>query len=263
MSFLHAIFLGFIQGATEFLPVSSSGHLAIAQHFLTGFEQPGILFDVVLHVGTLCAVTIYFWQDIAQLAMAPWSKQPQGEQYRKLLKLIILGSIPTAAIGLTFKDQLTGLFDNIPVVCAMLVVTGFLLFAAERWRRGTGRNEAQLTLADAIVTGVVQGCAIVPGISRSGSTIAALLFRGVDGETAARFSFLLSMPAVGGAALLSLRDMNGLDASHIPVYLAGCATAFVVGLVSIHLLMAVVRNKRLAGFAIYCWGVAAVVSLLY
>ena len=262
MTFLHAILLGLLQGATEFLPVSSSGHLAIAQHFIDGFSQPGILFDVVLHVGTLCAVIIYFWQDIVQIATSPWCRQPQGKHYRHLLRLIIFGSIPTAVIGLTFKDELTGLFHNIPVICAMLLVTGTLLFAAERWRSGE-RKESQLTLKDALITGLVQGFAIIPGISRSGSTIAILLFRGIDGTTAARFSFLLSMPAVGGAALLSLRDLNGLSTSQLPLYLAGGATAFISGLLSIHLLMAVVRNKRLAAFAVYCWGAAAVVYVLY
>lgn len=262
MTLLHAILLGLLQGATEFLPVSSSGHLAIAQHFIDEFSQPGILFDVVLHVGTLCAVLIYFWKDIIQIIASPWCRQPQGKHYRHLLQLIIFGSIPTAVIGLTFKDELTGMFHNIPLICAMLLITGALLFAAERWRTGE-RQESQLTLKDALITGLVQGCAIIPGISRSGSTIAILLFRGVDGTTAARFSFLLSMPAVGGAALLSLRDLNGLSAGQLPLYLAGGATAFVSGLVSIHLLMAVVRNKRLAAFALYCWGAAMMVFMLY
>ncbi|OQY21418.1 MAG: UDP-diphosphatase [Desulfobacteraceae bacterium 4572_35.2] len=262
MTLLHAILLGLIQGATEFLPVSSSGHLAIAQHFIDGFSQPGILFDVVLHVGTLCAVTIYFWNDIVNIATSPWCKQPQGKQHRHMLRLIIFGSIPTAIIGLTFKDFLTEQFHNIPLVCAMLVITGILLFCAERWRNRT-RPQSQLTMADALTTGLVQGFAILPGISRSGSTIATLLFRGVEGTTAARFSFLLSMPAVGGAALLSLRDINNLAADQLPIYLAGGATAFLSGLVSIHLLMAVVRNKRLAGFAIYCWAVAALVFMIH
>ncbi|MEA3466029.1 MAG: undecaprenyl-diphosphate phosphatase [Thermodesulfobacteriota bacterium] len=262
MTLIHAILLGLLQGATEFLPVSSSGHLAIAQHFIDGFSQPGILFDVVLHVGTLCAVIIYFWKDIAQITTSPWCRQPQGKAYRHLLQLIIFGSIPTAVIGLTFKDELTGLFHNIPVICAMLLITGTLLFIAERWRSAK-RKESRLTIKDALITGLVQGFAIIPGISRSGSTIAILLFRGVDGVTAARFSFLLSMPAVGGAALLSLRDLDGLGAGELPLYLAGGVTAFVSGLLSIHLLMAVVRNKRLCAFALYCWGAAAVVYVLH
>ncbi|MCD6527885.1 MAG: undecaprenyl-diphosphate phosphatase [Desulfuromonas sp.] len=261
MTLIHALLLGLLQGATEFLPVSSSGHLAIAQHFIDGFQQPGILFDVVLHIGTLCAVAIYFSKDICQLLTAPWTAGEQGQQQRKLLLLIIAGSVPTAIIGLTFKNVITELYHNIPLVCAMLLITGTLLFAAERWRNGN-RQQHQLNVTDALLTGLVQGMAILPGISRSGSTIAALLFRGVDGAVAARFSFLLSMPAVGGAALLSLRDLGTLAADQLPLYLAGGGMAFVSGLLSIHLLMAVVRNKRLAAFALYCWGAGAIFFML-
>jgi undecaprenyl-diphosphatase len=261
MTLIHALLLGLLQGATEFLPVSSSGHLAIAQYFIDGFNQPGVLFDVVLHCGTLCAVLIYFWQDVRSLLTAPWAKGTEGIERRRLLGLIIAGSVPTAVIGLTFKDLLTSLFHNIPLVCAMLLVTGTLLFLAERWRHGQ-RQQHQLTLKDALVTGLVQGFAILPGISRSGSTIAALLFRGVDGAVAARFSFLLSMPAVAGAALLSLRDVDGLAAGQLALYLAGGGMAFVSGLLSIHLLMAVVRKRRLAAFALYCWGAGALFFML-
>ncbi|EAT17025.1 undecaprenyl-diphosphate phosphatase [Desulfuromonas acetoxidans] len=261
MNLIHALLLGLLQGATEFLPVSSSGHLAIAQYFIKGFEQPGVLFDVVLHCGTLCAVLIYFWKDVCSLLTAPWASGNDGVVRRRLLWLIIAGSVPTAIIGLTFKDALTSVFHNIPLVCAMLLVTGTILFAAERWRRGA-RSQEQLTLADALITGLVQGFAILPGISRSGSTIAALLFRGVDGAVAARFSFLLSMPAVAGATLISLKDLDGLAAGQLPLYLAGGGMAFVSGLLSIHLLMAVVRKRRLAAFALYCWGAGAVFFML-
>jgi undecaprenyl-diphosphatase len=134
----------------------------------------------------------------------------------------------------------------------MLLVTGILLFVAERFRRGS-RKEGELTLTDALVVGTVQGCAIIPGISRSGSTIAALLLKGVDGETAARFSFLLAMPAVFGAALLSARDLGAVATAQIPLYLAGMGVAFLTGLLSIHLLLAVIRRRRLIAFAVYCW----------
>nr|WP_320048803.1 undecaprenyl-diphosphate phosphatase [uncultured Desulfuromonas sp.] len=261
MTLIHAILLGLLQGATEFLPVSSSGHLAIAQYFIHGFEQPGVLFDVVLHCGTLCAVMIYFWKDVKSLITAPWASGDEGIERRRLLWLIVAGSVPTALIGLTFKDALTAVFHNIPLVCAMLLVTGTVLFVAERWRKGERRLD-QLTLADTLITGVVQGCAILPGISRSGSTIAALLFRGVDGAAAARFSFLLSMPAVGGAALLSLKDVDQLADGQLALYLAGGAMAFVSGLLSIHLLMAVLRKRRLAAFAVYCWGAGALFFML-
>ncbi|PLX86278.1 MAG: UDP-diphosphatase [Desulfuromonas sp.] len=252
MDLIHALFLGTLQGLTEFLPVSSSGHLAIAQHFLPGFEQPGVLFDVLLHVGTMVAVVIYFRREVGNLLSSPFRSGEEARVHRRLLFLVIAGSVPTALLGLTFKDFFEGLFENIPVVSIMLLVTGTLLFLSERFRKGS-RREGELTLHDALVVGTVQGCAIIPGISRSGSTIAALLIKGVDGETAARFSFLLALPAVFGAALLSLKDLEGIPAGEFSVYLAGTAVAMVSGLFSIHFLMAIIRKKRLFAFAIYCW----------
>ena len=203
MSLAHAILLGLVQGLTEFLPVSSSGHLALAQHFLPGFSQPGLLFDVILHLGTMVAVVVVFRADLARLFSAPFNKSAAGAGDRRLLLLLIAGSIPTAIIGLSFKDAIAGLFANVNLIALMLMVTGTLLFLAERFRR-PGRKEAKLTWSDAVVTGIAQGIAIVPGISRSGSTIATLLFKGVDGETAARFSFLLSVPIILGAGAYKL-----------------------------------------------------------
>ncbi len=261
MTLLQAVFLGFIQGLTEFLPVSSSGHLAIAQHYLPGFSQPGVLFDVMLHVGTMVAVLIYFRRELVLLAVSPFRRTEEAALYRRLLLLLILASVPTAVIGLLFKDFFEGLFDNIPLVSLMLLVTGTLLFVSERFRRA-GRTEGALRVSDALVVGTVQGMAIVPGISRSGSTIAALLLKGVEGETAARFSFLLALPAVFGAALLSLRHLTDVATAQVPVYLGGAATAFITGLLSIHFLMAVIRRKRLFYFALYCWGVGGLFFFL-
>ncbi len=261
MTLIQALFLGLIQGLTEFLPVSSSGHLAITQHFLPGFEQPGVLFDVMLHVGTMVAVVLFFWREIRALAIAPFRRGGDSGIHRKMLVLILAGSVPTAVIGLTFKDFFEGLFENLTVVAAMLLVTGTLLFVSERFRRGS-RKESQLTIGDALLTGTVQGLAIIPGISRSGSTIATLLLKGVDGETAARFSFLLALPAVLGAALLSLKDISGVPTGDLPLYLAGTAMAFAAGYLSIRFLLAVIRRRRLFAFALYCW-VAGTFFLTY
>ncbi|WP_432823857.1 undecaprenyl-diphosphate phosphatase [Trichloromonas sp.] len=258
MNLLHAIFLGLIQGLTEFLPVSSSGHLAIAQHFLPGFDQPGVLFDVMLHLGTMLAVILYFRREVENLLTSPFRQGEDARLYRRLLTLLLAGSVPTAIIGLTFKDFFESLFENIPLVAVMLLVTGTLLFISEKFRRGR-RKEGELNLVDALLVGTVQGCAIIPGISRSGSTIAALLLRGVDGETAARFSFLLALPAVFGAALLSLRHLQDIPAGEIPLYLAGTGVAFAAGMLSIHCLLAVIRRRRLFAFAVYCWLAGTVV----
>lgn len=251
MTFFHAILLGLVQGLTEFLPVSSSGHLAIAQHFLPGFDQPGLLFDVLLHAGTMAAVLLYFRREVGRLFTAYFRKDEQAKTDRRILNLLVLGSIPTAIIGLTGKDFFEGLFENLPVIGSMLIVTACLLFLAGKMRRD-GRGEAQMNAVDAILVGIAQGAAILPGISRSGSTIACLLLRGIDGETAARFSFLLALPAVGGATLLSLRDLQHVAPGELPAYAVGSLVAFASGLLAIRFLLAVVRNRRLRGFAIYC-----------
>ncbi len=252
MSYIHSALLGLIQGLTEFLPVSSSGHLAITQHFLPGFDQPGLFFDVLLHAATTLAVVIYFRSDIWNLLRCYFHQDKLALENRHILHMLILGSIPTAIIGLTGKDFFTGLFDNLLVIGCMLIVTATFLTIAEKIRRNEGRPLGQINPTDTILVGIVQGFAIVPGISRSGSTIACLLLRGVDGEAAAKFSFLLALPAVGGAMLLSLKDLQHVATASIPAYGLGALIAFLSGLFAIRCLMDVVRRKRLIGFAIYC-----------
>jgi undecaprenyl-diphosphatase len=261
MTFAQSVALGALQGATEFLPVSSSGHLAIAQYYLAGFSQPGVLFDVLLHLGTMIAVLIYFRRDVAALIISPWNRTPEGKKDLRLLWLLVLGSIPTGIIGLAGKDLATDLFHNMTVVGACLLATGVFLFMSERIRTKTsGRTD--LSIGDALITGILQGIAILPGISRSGSTIAGLLLRGVDGETAARFSFLLAIPAVFGATLLSLKDLQAVPAGDLPLYAAGAVCAMLVGLFSIHFLLAIIRRRRLFLFALYCWVVGAIILTL-
>ena len=252
MDILHATLLGLIQGLTEFLPVSSSGHLAIAQHFLPGFEQPGLLFDVLLHFATTMAVVIYFRKDIWKLLSCFFRKDPYAMDDRHTFWMIVIGSIPTAVIGLSGKDFFESLFENLLVIGCMLLLTAMLLIVAEKARKQDGRGLAQLKINDALLVGVVQGLAIIPGISRSGSTIASLLLRGVDGEAAAKFSFLLALPAIGGAMLLSLKDLQQISNGELPAYALGALIAFISGLFAIRWLMNVVRRRRLVGFAIYC-----------
>ncbi|RME40581.1 MAG: undecaprenyl-diphosphate phosphatase [Deltaproteobacteria bacterium] len=252
MNPIHAVLLGLLQGLTEFLPVSSSGHLVLAQHFLPGFNQPGVLFDVLLHAATMLAVCLYFRRDLWGLLVSLNATTPEQRAQRRVLGMILLASVPTAAIGLGFEDFFLKLFDSITTVAVMLLVTGSLLLLAERLR-SEGRPITGIGPVDALLVGTVQGLAIIPGISRSGSTIAALLLRGIDGEAAARFSFLLALPAVGGATLLSLRHVSQIQSADLPAYCAGAAVAFGVGLAAIHLLMAVIRKRRLVWFAAYCW----------
>ena len=253
MSYIDAIFLGILQGATEFLPVSSSGHLVLAQHLLGDFQQPGVLFDVLLHLGTMVAVVFYFRRDLAGLLSSLWRRDEPARQQRFMVSLLIAGSVPTAIIGLLFREAFIGMFERPALVCIMLLVTGSLLWLAERLSHRQGARRKQVSLTDALLTGTVQGLAIIPGISRSGSTIAALLLRGVDGETAARFSFLLALPAVCGAALLSARDLNHLAPGVLLPYLAGTFASLLTGVLCIHLLLGVVRRRQLHWFAYYCW----------
>ena len=189
------------------------------------------------------------------------SFSPEGEKDRRLLWLLVIGSIPTGIIGLAGKDLATGLFHNMTVVGFCLLVTGGLLFVSERLRaKGAGRTE--LSIGDALITGTLQGLAILPGISRAGATISGLLLRGVDGDTAARFSFLLALPAVFGATLLSLKDLQSVPTGEIPIYIAGTFFALLVGLFSIHFLLAIIRRRRLFLFALYCWAVGAIILTL-
>jgi undecaprenyl-diphosphatase len=219
---------------------------------LGDFEQVGVLFDVLLHLGTIVAVAIYFWHDLSGLVSSLWRRDEAARGQRFMVGLLIAGSIPTAIIGLCFKDFFIGLFERPAIVCIMLLFTGCLLWLAERLRnRELARKD--MNWIDAILVGTVQGCAIIPGISRSGSTIAALLLRGVDGETAARFSFLLALPAVFGAALLSVKDLESVASDVFWPYLAGTTASMLTGLLCIHLLMGVIRRRRLHWFAIYCW----------
>jgi undecaprenyl-diphosphatase len=253
MTLTDAILLGTVQGITEFLPISSDGHLAIAQHYLKHFEQPGLLFDVLLHVGTLGAILLYFSRDLGRLLAAPFRKTGDAARDRRLLWLIVIASVPTAIIGFSLKAHVETWMEDMRVVATMLLLTGTVLFVGERYRRGGRRGEAALTASDALLTGIAQGLAVLPGLSRSGSTIATLLFRGVDGEAAARFSFLMAIPAISGAALLSLKDLAALPSSNVPAYLAGAGVAFLVGLCAIHLLLGMIRRRRLVWFAGYCW----------
>lgn len=249
MTIAHAILLGLIQGLTEFLPVSSSGHLAIAQHYLPGFAQPGLLFDVLLHAATMAAVILYFRRDLWALLRCC---QPGGNAAdRRLLVMLVLASVPTAIIGLAMKDSVEQLFENMPVVGAMLIVTGVILLIAGRAQK-TGRPLEQLTRRDALLVGVAQGFAVLPGISRAGATIGCLLLRGIDAAAAARFSFLLALPAVGGAALLQLKDLNQVASAEVPAYLAGSLVAFISGMLAIRLLLGVLQRRRLGVFALYC-----------
>ncbi len=247
MPFYVVIILGLIQGLTEFLPVSSSGHLVIAQHYLPGFQAAPLPFDVLLHVGTLLSLIIYFFKDIKDIIVSffRWDAADSASN-RRLGWLIVIGSVPAAVVGLLFKDPIELLFSNVAIVPYMFIVTALLLLIGERWGRST-RELGSLRVTDALIIGTLQAVAIMPGISRSGSTISGGLLTGLKKEAATRFSFILSIPAVFGAFILSLKDFNQLGLS----FVAGAIVACLVGLAAIWLTFRFVVAKRLWVFSIY------------
>ncbi|MBE0583611.1 MAG: undecaprenyl-diphosphate phosphatase, partial [Desulfofustis sp.] len=207
MELIKALLLGFIQGATEFLPVSSSGHLVLGSHLL-GFTEQSIAFDVMLHIGTLVSVLLVFRRDIASMLVAPWhwlrgNRSDATLHFLRWDAAIIVATIPAVIVGLTMKDLVEALFTSLLVVYLMLAVTGVLMILSSRLvDRGS-----RITWWRALLIGVGQACAIVPGLSRSGTTIFTAMLLGVNRETAARFSFLMSLPAILGAAVLHLGDV--------------------------------------------------------
>ena len=251
-----------MQGLTEFLPVSSSGHLVIVQSVIRGFQQPGALFDVMLHFGTLLAVLFFLRREILNILIclipSGWSSSFRGNRDaaqvsagRKMALYIIIATICTGIIGLPFEDRIHQLFTSPQTVSLALLVTGALLFVSDRFQ---GRRlEKDMNITDTLVIGIVQGMALIPGISRSGSTIAVGIFRGLDGTAAARFSFLLSIPAVLGALILELRYIEAVPPHDMGTYLAGMVVAAVTGFLTLGLLLLVIKKRRLSIFAYYCW----------
>lgn len=269
MNPIQAFILGLIQGITEFLPISSSGHLVIAQH-LFGLVEQGIAFDISVHLGTLAAVVIFFRQDIYEVNAAAvagcrrlFAREASvsslfaEEPGFRLAMLLAAGSVPTAIIGIVLQTVSEQLFSSVSLTGSMLMVTGLILVLTGVLLWLTRKSEEQrsgisdFTVRIALLIGVVQGLAIIPGISRSGSTIAAGLLVGLDRKTAGTFSFLLSIPAIAGAAGLHV-VLSGIETVQVLPMLIGLATSFGVGFLSLGILMRIVRRGRLYLFAPYC-----------
>ena len=271
MSLLSSIILGLIQGVAEFLPISSSGHLAIAEHLLgmTGLEIPEF-FDVLLHLGTLIAVFAAYWEDIRNMVveffcgvrdLAHRTTPTPVPPARRLILLIIVGTLPLLVV-LPIKDLVEGLADNMYFVGGALIVTGFLLFASDRVRKGR-KTEKSATLVDVLLVGAAQAIATCPGISRSGTTITAGCFVGFDRKFAVRYSFLLSIPAILGANVLSIKDaLDTVVWTEVPVYLVGVAVAAAVGYACIRLLKMIADKGKFGFFAYYCWVVGIITLIL-
>ena len=265
MNLFQAFILGILQGATEFLPVSSSGHLVLVP-WLLGWPASSLAFDAVVHWGTAVAVIIYFWRDWVTLVSAVWKstilRSPDQESEARLAWLILLGTVPAALIGYLLEDFFEEMFTRPIAAACFLLVTAALLTTSER----LGRRERDLDTLDwldALLVGLAQALAIFPGISRSGSTIAAGLARGLRREPAARFSFLLATPVILGAGLLKVVDLaqTGGLAAQAPLLVVGFVAAGVVGFGCIHFLLRYLQRRPLYPFAIYC-AVGSIVCLL-
>ena len=274
MTFLEAILLGILQGLTEFLPVSSSGHLVLAQQFL-GLKEPLVFFDVMLHVGTLAAVLVVYREAIGKLVIGGFSALGNSQLWRhpsttinttpelKFIWLILLGSIPTGVIAVVFKTQLESFFEEVRLVSVMLILTGAILQLPRLRREKVDTPEdatGSLKAWHAPLIGIAQGCAITPGISRSGTTISLALFLGIPAKTAAEYSFLLSIPAILGAVALKVRDLGDTT---IPLHIVGggMLASFIVGYVALRFLLVVLNRGKFSLFSYYCIALG-LVSLL-
>ena len=273
MTYISSVLMGILQGVAEFLPISSSGHLALFQHFFSveNYEETQMFFTVLLHLGTLISVFVYYWQDVLDLIRefflglaALFSRHGEHERgtpppARRLVLLIIVATLPLFLI-LPVKDLVEGAMSNVHFVSAALLVTGFILWFSDRMARGR-KIARNATVLDAFLVGVAQALGTLPGISRSGITISAGMLRGFDRTFAVRFSFLMSMPAVLGANILTLKDVIEAKAFHmelLPVYLVGTLVAAVVGYFAIRLVNLLADKGKFGAFAWYCWIVGAV-----
>jgi len=273
MTFFQAVFLGIVQGVAEFLPISSSGHLAIFQNLfhMEGVGEVDLFFDVLLHLGTLISVFVAYRRDIAWLlsellVMLRLRRLPEGKSgdplARRMIVFLIIGTLPLVAAMLV-KDFAESLYGNMIFIAFALIVTGCILFLSDRFSSGTKQIKS-MTLRDALIVGLGQMIAVAPGISRSGTSICVGLFRGFDREFAVKFSFLLSIPAILGATVVSFAEALsvGIDLSLIPYYLTGMVTAAFCGYFSIWMLRRITRNKHFGAFSYYCWGAGLVTLFL-
>ena len=272
MSYIEAILLGLAQGLAEFLPISSSGHLALLQYFFNVEADKVVLFTVLLHVGTLVSVFIAYWKDIWKLIVElgltfkdifTGKGLRLGERpVRKLGVMIIVATIPTGIMGICFNDFFESLYLSIVSIAIGLIFTGFIMFTAERMS-ASNKGIREMKFRDAVAVGIMQGIAICPGVSRSGSTLVGGLASGLDRKFAVKFAFLISIPSILGSVVLELPEAvkAGIDPSVVGPILAGMVVAAVSGLFAIKAMIKLVSNKKLSYFSYYVWIIAGLVLL--
>lgn len=272
MTYLESVILGLVQGLAEFLPISSSGHLALLQQFFGIEEDKVLVFAVLLHVGTLISVFIVYWRDIWELIIelgltirdlcTGRGLRLRERPVRKLGVMIIVGTIPTGIMGICFNDFFNSLYNSVIPIGVGLIITGFMLVIAERIGHAN-RGIEQMNYRNALFIGFVQGIAITPGISRSGSTLFGSLLCNLDRRFAVKFVFLLSIPSILGSAVMEAPEAfaSGVDMAQMGPILVGMAVAAVSGLVAIKTMIKIVSNKKLSYFSYYVWVLGAAVVL--
>ncbi|MEO6398777.1 MAG: undecaprenyl-diphosphatase UppP [Tepidiformaceae bacterium] len=261
MDFLRAAILGIVQGLSEFLPISSSGHLILVPALFRWPDQ-GLAFDVGLHMGTLVALLVYFWRDWLTMFQSGLldlkENQFRMRRYRpesQLLWLLALGSIPAAVAGLFFNHWIEENVRQPWIIAITLAVVGTIMLVADRWSR-RDREIGSIGIVDAILIGLAQACALIPGVSRSGATMSMGLFRNLSRDSAARFAFLLGTPAFVGAAALKAKDLSESSGREFGELAIGFACSATVGYIVIHLLLRYLRTRSLVPFVLYRYGVA-------
>ena len=271
MSYFEAIILGLVQGLADFLPISSSGHLALLQQWFGIQEDKVLLFAVLLHVGTLISVFIVYWRDIAELIVELFltikdlctgkGLRLQERPVRKLGIMIIVATIPTGIIGILFNDLFDSLYNSIIPIGIGLIITGFLLVMAERMG-ASNRGIEQMNFRNALFIGTVQGIAICPGISRSGSTLFGSLICNLDRKFAVKFVFLISIPSILGSAVMEAPAAleSGFDMAQLGPVLVGMIVAAVSGLIAIKTMIKIVSDKKLNYFSYYVWALGLIVT---
>lgn len=273
MGYLTSMFLGLVQGVAEFLPISSSGHLSLFQNLLGLVEQEDIFFDVLLHLGTLVAVCVVYYRDIADMVrdffamlrdLFSSKRAAKSTANTRQVLMLIVATLPLVLV-VFIKDRVTNLYGNTIFIGCALLVTGIILFASDRMQKGK-KTARTATMVDALLIGLGQTLAVVPGLSRSGTTISIGMMRGFERKYAVRFSFLMSIPAILGAGILEVGDAvaAGIDTKLIPVYLVGMLVAAVSGFFAIKLVNMLAQKGKFGNFAYYCWaaGIIAIVATL-
>lgn len=272
MTYLQAAILGLVQGLAEFLPISSSGHLALLQNFF-GISAENVLpFTVLMHLGTLFSVFFIYWRDIIELIAELFAtirdiftgKGPRinSSPTRRLGFMIIVATIPTAIIGLLFEDYFEKLYVSLIGIACGLIFTGIILLIAERMGKGN-RSIMDVKFRHAVFVGIMQGIAICPGVSRSGSTLFGSLLSGLDRSIAVKFAFLISIPSILGSVIVEAPDAfaQGMDSALAGPVIVGVIVAALSGIFAIKAMIRIVSNKRLTGFSIYVWAVAVAVII--